>query len=445
MNIEFIKRGAATRLILLFAGWSTDARYYSDCIVDGWDTAVVSDYRDLALPELPAQYSTIYIFAYSLGVFAASQCNIDAAARIAICGSEFPVSDEYGIPSNVYKATADGLDTNSLKKFHRRMAGDRASISRIDPMLPESPDIDALKNELYAIAAAQSKMQPVSKWDKVYIAKQDRIFPFENLNRYWSKFPETVKVDVDSSHAIEIPQIIKDVIPNPTLIGEGFSIATETYKKNALVQAEICDRIGEILKKKLRERQSPVDSLLEIGVGRGLLTEVWQNILKPTKATFVDLLPMPEFGIAKKEEYIVADAEEWIKGSSSKYDVILSASTIQWFANPINFIRTVKSRLNTGGFAIISSFTKGNLHQLDEIRPCPLIYHSAEEYKQISDITAEEWERTLNFSSPREMLMHLRHTGVSPRRSSSSIPLSTFPTKLTYRPIILLIHASQPQ
>ncbi len=184
MKIEFIKRGAETRLILLFAGWSTDVRYYSDCIVEGWDTAVVSDYRDMSMPELPSQYSTIYVFAYSLGVLAAAQAKIKAAAKIAICGSEIPVSDEYGIPTAVYKATADGLTAESLKKFHRRMAGDRATIARIEPLLPVAPDIDALKEELYAIAAHQSDESALCKWDKIYIAENDRIFTDSKLERY---------------------------------------------------------------------------------------------------------------------------------------------------------------------------------------------------------------------------------------------------------------------
>ncbi|MDE7420085.1 MAG: DUF452 family protein [Muribaculaceae bacterium] len=439
MKIEFIKRGAETRLILLFAGWSTDARYYVDSVVDDWDFAVVSDYRDMSMPSIPEQYSTIYIFAYSLGVWAASKCNIKAAAKIAICGSGIPVSDTMGIPESVFNATADFLTAESLKKFHRRMAGDRATLNRIEPLLPCSPDVAALKEELYAIASEKNALGAESKWDKVYIASNDRIFPVENLNRYWDMHPDTVKVNVNSSHAIDISQIIKEVIPNPDAIGEGFSSAVNTYNGNAIVQTEICNRIGEIIARQLCDRNSNIDSLLEIGVGQGLLTEIWQRLLTPSHATFVDLLPMPKFGIAQTEEYVMTDAEEWLKNYSAKYDVILSASTIQWFADPIGFVNIVKSHLNPGGFAIISTFTKGNLHQLDAVRPCPLIYHTSEEYGKIPGFQIMEWERTLQFPSSREMMMHLRRTGVAPRRSYSSVPISALPTELTYRPAIITI------
>ena len=442
MKIEFIKRGAATRLILLFAGWSTDARYYSDCVIDGWDTAVVSDYRDLSMPDLPQQYSTIYVFAYSLGVWAASRCNLKAAAKIAICGSLVPVSDDFGIPEAIFKATADGLTAESLKIFHRRMAGDRASMQRIDSRLPDSPDISALKDELLAIAEGQGQKESVCRWDKAYIATKDRIFPVDNLDRYWDMHPETVKVKINSSHAIDISQIIKDVVPNLAAIEEGFSSAVATYNANALVQEEICRRMGEIIAGIIAEISPSIHSLLEIGAGQGLLTETWRRILRPSKATFVDLLPMPNFGVSENDEYIVADAEEWLRNSSAKYDVILSASTIQWFADPVGFIRTVRQHLNPGGFAVISTFAKGSLHELDSIRPCPLIYRTAKEYKEIPGINVEEWDRTLTFSSPREMLMHLRLTGVTPRRASSPVPLTALPTKLTYRSLILIIEAS---
>lgn len=439
MKIDYVKRGAATRLILLFAGWSTDVRFYSDCIAEGWDTAVVSDYRDLTMPELPQQYSTVYIFAYSLGVWAASRCNVIAAARIAICGSPVPCSDDLGIPEAIFNATANGLTAESLKKFHRRMAGDRATLQRIEHLLPVSPDIVALKEELLTIAECKNQTEPICKWDKAYIASQDRIFPIENLERYCNMHPEVVKIKINSPHAVEMSDIIKDVIPNLAAIEEGFSSAVATYNANALVQEEICHRIGVIISGIVAENNPSIHSLLEIGVGQGLLTETWRRILRPSKVTFIDLLPTPEFGVSENDEYVVADAEEWLKNSSTKYDVILSASTIQWFSDPVGFIRTVKDHLTPGGFAVISTFAKGNLQELDAIRPCPLIYRTADEYKEIPGIEVEEWNRTLTFSSPREMLMHLRHTGVSPHRKASSVPLTTLPTKLTYRPLILII------
>ena len=451
MKIEFIKRGAATRLILIFAGWSTDARYYSDCVVDGWDTAVVSDYRDLTMPGIPAQYSIVYVFAYSLGVWAASRCDIPAAARIAVCGSEMPVSDRYGIPEGIFRATADSLTPASLGKFHLRMAGGPEAFRRIVNLLPVSPDIQVLKDELYAIAAGQDGKASACRWDKVYIAVKDRIFPADNLSGFWHLHPETVMIRLDSSHAVDIARIVRDSIPDPVSIGAGFFKAASTYNDNAVIQAEICKRVCDKVEMLLAGRQTEVASVLEIGVGQGLLTGFWRMLLTPSEATYVDLLPMPEFRIAATEHYIIGDAEQWLADSSLRFDVILSASAVQWFADPIGFINTVRRHLNPGGFAVISTFAAGNLRELDAVRPSPVIYRSADEYRGIPGVQVEEWERTLSFSSSREMMMHLRLTGVTPRHSASSSStvkegnpalrksFADLPSVLTYRPVILCV------
>ncbi|MDE5584725.1 MAG: DUF452 family protein [Muribaculaceae bacterium] len=459
MKLEFIKRGAATRLILIFAGWSTDARYYSDCVADGWDTAVVSDYRDLTVPSIPDQYSTVYIFAYSLGVAAASMCDIRAAVRIAICGSMYPVSDSYGIPETIYSGTLEGLDERSLKKFHLRMAGDKATYESIKERLPENPDIPCLRDELVSIRDnfhIPGKSNTDNRFFRVYLAQSDRIFPYDNLSAFWKEYAVAEIVSLRAPHAVDMASIVKDCLPDTKAIGDGFSRAGKTYNNSAVVQEEICRKIGDIIVSTQRKGNIKVDSVLEIGVGQGLLTEVWGRLLSPSEATFVDLLPMPEFGIAAKEEYVVADAEEWLKNSTERYDLILSASTIQWFADPIGFLHKVKSHLNPGGFALISTFVKGNLKELDSLRTAPIIYRTAEEYRAIPGIQAEEWERNLTFPSSRELLMHLRLTGVSPRLKKGLVSvgrnvsdeskkrLTELPLHLTYHPMILLINADDP-
>ncbi|MDE5813154.1 MAG: DUF452 family protein, partial [Muribaculaceae bacterium] len=438
------KRGAATRLILIFAGWSTDARYYNDCVAEGWDTAVVSDYRDISIPLLPEQYRTVYIFAYSLGVAAASICDIPAAVRIAICGSPYPVSDSYGIPEAIYAGTLDGLSEKSLRKFHLRMAGDRNTYEAIKDKLPEWPDINSLKEELAWIkdnAGKNGKEELKFRFDRVYLAEDDRIFPYSNLKAYWTGKPDTEIVSLKLPHSVDIASVVRDCIPDTKAIGDGFSRAGTTYSEHAVVQKEICEKIGEILEARIGAMGQKVKSLLEIGVGSGQLTEVWSRIVKPESVTYVDLTDMPVFDIAEKERYLEVDAEKWLEDTEEKFDIILSASTIQWFADPLGFVREVRNHLNPGGIAFISTFVKGNLYQLDAVRPSPIIYRTVEEYSRISGVETVEWERTLTFPSSRAMLMHLRLTGVSPRRKTTSAPLTNLPTRLTYRPLILFIHS----
>ena len=453
MKIEFIKRGAATRLILIFAGWSTDARYYNDCVFDGWDTAVVSDYREMTMPSIPDQYATVYVFAYSLGVAAASLCGIPAAVRIAICGSPKAVSDCFGIPEAVYAGTLDGLSERSLMKFHLRMAGDKATYESIRDRLPQTPDITGLKEELSCIRTAVKGLMTDANlnFDRVYLAEADRIFPYANLKAYWEGYGKASVVALQAPHAIDMHSIITDSLPDCEAIGGGFAKAGATYNKSAVIQKEIGCKMGEMLSRLVVEDGFSPRSLLEIGVGQGLLTQVWRDVVVPRKATYIDLADMPTFGIAPEEHYLKTDAERWLERSAERFDLILSASTIQWFADPIRFMSSLKSHLNPGGIAVISTFVKGNLRELDKVRPCPMIYRTVDDYMSSTDCVVEIWERTLTFKSVKDMLMHLRLTGVNPKKSpfqknnrsqdgvGMMMKLTALPVQLTYCPVIMVV------
>ncbi len=441
MKIDFIRRGAETRLILIYAGWSTGVEYYRRCVMPGWDTAVVHDYCDSELPAIPSQYTTICVFAYSLGVWAASAVPVDAALRVAVCGTPFPVSDEFGIPESIYKATADNLSERSLLKFHRRMAGGNSEWLKLKENLPESQDVDALQEELRFIAGYDEQESSDLKWHRAYIASDDAIIPTKNQLRFWKCQPGTSVVMLPGAHAVDMAQVINASLPDIGAIGKSFSKATDKYSSSAIVQAEVCDVIAAKLLELQEKGALNTGELLEIGAGQGMLTRRWAKIFSPASATFIDLCAMPEFGVAQSEEYLMCDAERALSESGRKFDIILSASTIQWFVDPTGFLKDIRSHLNPGGIAVISTFAKGNLADLDELRPSPIIYRDEDEYLSVGADECRIWKRRLEFGSVREMLMHLKHSGVSPaygKLSKERVPLSQLPLSLTYVPVILI-------
>ena len=122
--------------------------------------------------------------------------------------------------------------------------------------------------------------------------------------------------------------------------------------------------------------------------------------------------------VADKEIYFCEDAEKWMRECGEKYDCILSSSTIQWFANIPEFLYNCSKSLLPGGVLVLSSFLPGNLGELDALRPSPIHYHTETEYREwlekyFNDIEIHTEEIHLEFSSPRELLMHLKHTGVA--------------------------------
>ena len=61
MQIEYIVREDNTRLLLIFAGWSTDASAFGGLVCPGYDVAVLSGYTDLSVPDDFSGYSDMAI------------------------------------------------------------------------------------------------------------------------------------------------------------------------------------------------------------------------------------------------------------------------------------------------------------------------------------------------------------------------------------------------
>ena len=112
------------RLLLVFTGWSSDERFFAGFAPEGWDVMVCSDYETLDFDSrLIDGYSTVYLFAWSLGVaaVAASLPEGKIAAAVAVNGTLWPADDMRGIPESIFKATEANLDERNLRKFRRRI------------------------------------------------------------------------------------------------------------------------------------------------------------------------------------------------------------------------------------------------------------------------------------------------------------------------------------
>ena len=451
------------RLILIFTGWSTSPDLYAHLRADGWDIMIVYDYTDLSpLPEdILSPYSTIFVLAWSLGVATAEAALSPYARRIsaafAVNGTLHPASDDFGIPSAIYEGTLRNLSPRNLLKFQKRISSPRDTFSfPLDPAYPENADIDALKAELHNIASItnQENYYPALPWKKAYISSSDRIFPPESQRRAWKRLLcHSCIAEIDAGHYLPLQHVINDITPDVALIGSHFRKALSTYDSNADAQGKIAITLLKMLPPDVK--QDP-QNILEIGPGSGMLTRLLNKHITIAKASFIELYPLPEFRIAPEETYFTGDAEELIE-TLSGFDLIISASTIQWFADPARFFRNAFNALKPGGALLCSTFLPGNLRELDAMRPTPLIYRTREELTQalkeagFTDITTNEEEITKNFTSRRQLLLHLKSTGVaggytlpssSPRGGTPHSASSPTITTLTYCP--LYIRASRP-
>ncbi len=453
MKIDFTHTGPDnSRLILIFTGWSTGPET-GDCIsLPGWDTAVVHDYSDMTLDtSFLDRYYTVYLFAWSLGVFAAANSlpHQRITAAFAINGTTDPVDNSFGIPAAVYDGTASGLTVRNLTKFRMRMMSDRTAYdnaSHLFPPVTES-DIAGLSRQLVVIRQAHrnacvcpdNSYDGDLPWTRAYISSHDRIFPPENQKKAWKRDPDVETILLDEAHRVDIGRIVRSVISDPSKVSRQFTKASGSYDTHAIAQYSAAMKLAGLLEAGQPRRHGRI---LEIGCGTGLFTREYAPLLEPSQATFVDITETGPFRIAPKEEYVIEDAERWICRQTEQWDVILSASAIQWFADIPRFLAECNRRLAPGGILAISTFVPGNMEELDELRPSPLIYPKATQLREwmsrhFTEVQVVEDSIRVEFKSAREVLMHLKHTGVAGSAPSGSLQMSDMShlRSLTYRPV----------
>ncbi|MDE5976576.1 MAG: DUF452 family protein, partial [Muribaculaceae bacterium] len=406
-------------------------------------------------------YDTVILIAWSLGVYAASRylppCNVTSA--IAVNGTEWPVSDLYGIPSDVFKGTMENLDERNLLKFRKRMTG--KSFGALMERFSSAP-VGDLKRELKAIldscvkpdggyaeieGEATEKDAHKIRWDRIYLSTDDRIFPYRNQKRWWERrgYADSI-IEIGGDHYVDFPRLVASLFPSRRKVATRFSRALPTYDDNAGAQRQIALRLADFIR---RQGVGRIEKMLEIGGGSGLFSRIMGEMFNPSEATFIDLYPVPKLGIAPDERYIVADAEEWVEeeasGNTGAYDAVVSASAMQWFIDPERFIVNAGRLLKPGGFLGVSTFLPGNLKELTPVNPFGLLYLPADRLETMfrnhfRNVRIEHTSIEMKFLSSRELLRHLKLTGVGGEGGAGVTlreMLSTLPDRLTYYPAFI--------
>lgn len=287
MRIEWLAKEGNNRLILIFAGWGTDASFYVGCLHEGWDLAVASGYSDLSFPDdILLPYHSVVVFAWSMGVYAASRVMTSdrVALAVAVNGTESPADDRSGIPTAIFDGTADSLNERNLMKFRRRMTGkDYDNVrTRLEGCVY---DIEQLRDELRWIRQESSVSYGGRlRWQRAYISTGDLIFPPESQRRAWEQNPYSPEiVTLDAPHYIDLSEIIHSILPSGSKVGERFMKASATYDSQAHAQREITLHLAA-----MGQTDTPIRRVIEIGPGTGMLTrlidERWHpEIMEPCR------------------------------------------------------------------------------------------------------------------------------------------------------------------
>ncbi len=192
-----------------------------------------------------------------------------------------------------------------------------------------------------------------------------------------------------------------------------------TYDDSALVQKAIARGLTRRLLRHAADAR--LARVFEAGYGTGQLTRLLLQRLSIETLHLNDLAAAP-LPFAPEADYRPGDIETLPLPDS--LDLAISASMIQWIADPQALVRRLGEAVRPGGWLALSGFGPDHfpeLHALGSQAAAPSLL-SAE---ALADLLPSGWTvhearscaRSLCFTTPRAVLRHLRDTGVNGRAS----------------------------
>ena len=210
---------------------------------------------------------------------------------------------------------------------------------------------------------------------------------------------------------------------NKQLITKRFTAALTHYDSEATPQQEIAKQLIGLWQQQNTITDSSPSNVLEIGCGTGLFSKLLQQALpKNNNITMIDLCaevePLLREKVGDSPHFIVGDAEE-IEWGKPNYDLITSASCIQWWQNPATFFTKAYRYCIPGGTLLFSTFGPNNMHQIRKVFGIGLHYASIIEVeKSLINVgwkigKLQEYNTTLYRPSLPSLLNHIKKTGVN--------------------------------
>jgi biotin synthesis protein BioG len=206
MKTYISRREKNDELVVVYGGWGTDENVFVPLCNDDFDFILFYNYsadEALVLPEMKT-YKRITLIGWSLGVWAAEylshKTGIKPDITIAVNGTPVPADDMYGIPLKTFEGTLNNISEENMEKFYLRMFGDKKTLKLNIDRVPHRT-IKSLHDELrWLYNRMMEQKEPGFKWDYAVTGEFDRIFPAENLIKYWEKEEGTKHIILPLPH-----------------------------------------------------------------------------------------------------------------------------------------------------------------------------------------------------------------------------------------------------
>ncbi|MBX6423195.1 alpha/beta fold hydrolase [Thermosulfurimonas sp. F29] len=190
MRLKLLGNPEARNLLILFNGWAMDERPFLSLLPEGVRVAVLFDYRDLSLPELPRVPGRTLVLAWSLGVYAALHHAERLPARFVFLAGTGAFRDRlYGIDPRALDLTLEALKRDGppvLERFYRRMFADEEHARRFRHHLPRRKLSEVIE-ELEMAAGLPPLFPELPEGTRIFVPTGDRIVPPPAQERFWRR------------------------------------------------------------------------------------------------------------------------------------------------------------------------------------------------------------------------------------------------------------------
>lgn len=244
-------------------------------------------------------------------------------------------------------------------------------------------------------------------------------------------------------------------------IRQAFQKALNDYDRHALIQQKMTINLVAHLQDYLPN--GSLDSVLELGCGSGMLSSLLQKQISADYWLFNDLCDV-QAQLAEKLpqsfDFHCGDAEHFL--FLQQFDLIASASAVQWFHQPDAFIAHCKTGLKTNGLLAVATFGEDNLKEVRQITNIGLNYPTLFQWqtwlaKDFELLWCEDFKVILDFDTPLDVLKHLKYTGVTATNQKnwtrknlngfiddylSAFSMPSGKVRLTYHPLFFIARYS---
>jgi malonyl-CoA O-methyltransferase len=207
---------------------------------------------------------------------------------------------------------------------------------------------------------------------------------------------------------------------NKAQVALRFAQAGQSYAQHAVVQKQIAQQLLLLIQQYAPEiLNQPIDRVFEIGCGSGNLSQLLMQNLDIQHFFINDLYAevQQHFRDHTSLHWRIGDIErlEFPQG----LDLVASSSALQWIHDLDAVLQQVKHSLNEQGLFCFSSFGSQNLKEIKALTGQGLSYLSIAALQDklqqagFEILHLSEQTTSLYFQHPKQVLQHLKATGVT--------------------------------